>query len=58
MRATQLLNTGDIQTRDVPTPTPGPGDILIKVEAAGICGTDRHLYKGEFPRRKKSVLMK
>ncbi|MEM6987015.1 MAG: alcohol dehydrogenase catalytic domain-containing protein, partial [Pseudomonadota bacterium] len=49
MRATQLLNTGDIQTRDVPNPTPGPGEILIKVEAAGICGTDRHLYKGEFP---------
>ena len=25
------------------------GEILIKVEASGICGTDRHLFKGEFP---------
>lgn len=49
MRATQLFNTGDIRTVDVPVPTPAPGELLIKVEAAGICGTDRHLYKGEFP---------
>lgn len=49
MRAVQLFGTGDIQTVDVPMPVPGPGDILIKVEASGICGTDRHLFKGEFP---------
>ncbi len=49
MRATQLIDVGQIRTVDVPTPVPGPGDILIKVEAAGICGTDRHLFKGEFP---------
>ncbi|MDJ0631402.1 MAG: zinc-dependent alcohol dehydrogenase family protein [Rhodobacter sp.] len=49
MRATKLLETGDIRTVEVPVPQPGPGEILIRVEAAGICGTDRHLYKGEFP---------
>jgi L-iditol 2-dehydrogenase len=49
VRATQLFKTGDIRTVDVPQPVPGPGEILIKVEAAGICGTDRHLYHGEFP---------
>ncbi|MEM9584270.1 MAG: zinc-dependent alcohol dehydrogenase family protein [Pseudomonadota bacterium] len=49
MRATQLLKTGDIRTVDVPIPQPASGEILIKVEAAGICGTDRHLFKGEFP---------
>ncbi len=49
MRATQLFTTGDIRTVDVPMPEPAPGEILIKVEASGICGTDRHLYKGEFP---------
>ncbi len=30
-------------------PAPGPGEVLIRIEAAGICGTDRHLFKGEFP---------
>ncbi|MEM8627148.1 MAG: L-threonine 3-dehydrogenase [Pseudomonadota bacterium] len=29
---------------DVPAPTPGDGDVLIKVERAAICGTDLHIY--------------
>lgn len=49
MLATQLFNVGDIRTVEVPVPKPGPGEVLIRVEAAGICGTDRHLFKGEFP---------
>jgi len=28
----------------VPVPTPGPGEILVRVEAGGICGTDLHIY--------------
>ncbi len=49
MRATRLMANGDLRTVDVPAPVPGPGEVLIRIEAAGICGTDRHLYKGEFP---------
>ena len=49
MRATKLYATGDIRTVDVDVPSPAKNEILIKVEAAGICGTDRHLYHGEFP---------
>ena len=49
MQATRLFQTGDIRTVEVPVPTPTSGEILIKVEAPGICGTDRHLFKGEFP---------
>lgn len=49
MLATRLFNVGDIRTVDVPVPTAEPGDIVVKIEAAGICGTDRHLFKGEFP---------
>jgi len=49
MRATRLHATGDIRTVEVPVPDPAPGEVLIRVEAAGICGTDRHLFKGEFP---------
>jgi threonine 3-dehydrogenase len=30
--------------RDVPTPKIGPADVLIRVEKAGICGTDFHIY--------------
>jgi len=49
MLATRLFNIGDIRTIDVPMPQAEPGDIIVKVEAAGVCGTDRHLFKGEFP---------
>jgi threonine 3-dehydrogenase len=27
-----------------PVPSPGPGDVLLRIEAASICGTDAHLY--------------
>lgn len=49
MLATRLFSVGDIRTVDVPMPQIVDGEILVKVEAAGICGTDRHLFKGEFP---------
>lgn len=49
MKATRLIDIGDIRTMDVPVPSPAPGEVLIRVEACGICGTDRHLLHGEFP---------
>lgn len=49
MHATQLFGVGDLRMVEVPMPAPAQGEILIQVEAAGICGTDRHLFKGEFP---------
>jgi threonine 3-dehydrogenase len=30
---------------EIPVPTPGAGDVLIRVEAASICGTDLHIYR-------------
>jgi L-iditol 2-dehydrogenase len=39
---------GNIEVRDIPEPTPAPGQVLIEVKAAGICGTDLHIYKDEF----------
>lgn len=36
-----------LQIREVPIPEIGPGAILVKVEMAGICGTDVHQRKGE-----------
>ncbi len=49
MQAVRLFGVGDVRQVTVEQPEPGPGDIVIRVEAAGICGTDRHLFKGEFP---------
>ncbi len=39
---------GNVSLQDVPEPTPPPGHVLIAVQAAGICGTDIHIYHDEF----------
>jgi propanol-preferring alcohol dehydrogenase len=43
MMAAQLVAPGRFELRDVPVPTPGPGEVLIRVAAAGMCGSDVHL---------------
>ncbi len=35
---------GNMEVRDVPEPSPGPGQIKIEVRAAGICGSDLHIF--------------
>ncbi|MFJ2775288.1 MULTISPECIES: zinc-binding dehydrogenase [unclassified Kitasatospora] len=37
---------GAFALEEVPVPTPGPGEVLIKVEAAGVCLSDVHLIEG------------
>ena len=48
MHAFVIHSPGSAILREVPTPTPGPGDVLIRVAAAGLCGTDLHIYRGEY----------
>jgi L-iditol 2-dehydrogenase len=49
MRAVRLQAVGRIELAEIDTPLPAPGEVLVRILAAGICGTDRHLFKGEFP---------
>jgi L-iditol 2-dehydrogenase len=39
---------GNVEVRDIPEPQPGPGQVKLRVRAAGLCGTDLHIYKDEF----------
>jgi len=48
MKAAVLHEVKDLRLGDVPLPTISTDEVLIKVEAAGICGTDVHIYKGEW----------
>ena len=34
---------------DVPTPSPGPGQVLVRVETSGLCHTDIHAAQGDWP---------
>lgn len=51
MKAARLETIGGFFVREVEKPVPGPDDLLVRIEAAGICGTDRHLFHGAFPCR-------
>ncbi len=48
MRAAQIEAPEKVRVADVQEPLPGSGDVLIKVAAAGICGTDLHIFHGEY----------
>jgi 2-desacetyl-2-hydroxyethyl bacteriochlorophyllide A dehydrogenase len=47
MKAAVLYAPGDLRVVERPVPTPDKGWVVIAVEAAGICGTDVAVYKGE-----------
>jgi L-iditol 2-dehydrogenase len=49
MRSVRLEGVGVLALRETACPVPGPGELLVRVEACGVCGTDRHLFLGEFP---------
>lgn len=49
MHSARLMAVGDLAFADVPVPEPGPDDVLVRVAACGICGSDRHFFKGEVP---------
>jgi len=50
-----LTGPEEIETREIPVPRPGPGEILLKVEAATTCGTDVKVFRrGGHPRMLKT----
>ncbi len=57
MKALVLEDVRDLHLRDVPQPEVGPQDVLIKVKACGICGSDVHGYDGSTGRRIPPLIM-
>ena len=51
MRAAVLVADRRIEIEDLPDPVPGPGEVLIVPAYASICGTDEHVFAGEFAGR-------
>ncbi len=49
MRAAVLQEIGKpLVIEEVPAPSPGPGQVLIRVEACGVCHSDLHLAEGDW----------
>ncbi len=38
-----------LELQELPVPTPGPGQVLVKTEACGVCHTDVHAADGDWP---------
>lgn len=57
MKALLLSEYNRLETVDLPLPRPGPGEILLRVEACGICGSDVHGYDGASGRRIPPIIM-
>jgi L-gulonate 5-dehydrogenase len=51
MKAAILRGDRDIRVGEVPEPHPAAGELLVEVGFTGICGTDLHIYRGEFKDR-------
>ena len=46
------ITTAPLRWRELPDPTPGPGEVRVKVRGCAICRTDLHVIEGELPRHK------
>jgi 2-desacetyl-2-hydroxyethyl bacteriochlorophyllide A dehydrogenase len=48
VQAVVIEKPGDMSLKEVPDPVPGPEELVVAVKACGICGTDLHIFDGEF----------
>ena len=57
MKVLLLSEYKHLEIADLPEPTPGPGEVLVRVAACGICGSDVHGYDGSSGRRIPPIVM-
>ena len=57
MKALVYTSPNEMTYRDEPRPAPSSGEVLIRVDAVGICGSDMHAYHGRDPRRVPPLIL-
>ncbi len=57
MKAAVLTEYGRVEWKDVPMPAIGDRDVLVRVTYASICGSDQHVFNGEFHPRSRLPLI-
>src|SRR3954453_22106133 len=55
MKAVYFLGEGKLEIREQPDPVPGPDEVLVRLKASGMCGSDLHHLHG--PLRTDSELV-
>jgi hypothetical protein len=56
VRALVYTGPGRVEIQEVAKPTVGPGDVLLEIQAAAICGSDIHGFLGHSERRKPGLV--
>ena len=56
LSAVAPIETAPLRLETRPTPAPGPGEILVRVSACGVCRTDLHIVEGELPPVRASIV--
>ncbi len=50
MKAAVVTEFGSpLQVKDLPIPVPGPGEVLVRIQTSGLCHTDIHAARGDWP---------
>ena len=57
MKALVYTGRGTMEYRDAPDPVPADGEVLVRVAAVGICGSDMHAYHGHDERRPAPLVL-
>ena len=57
MKALVYVGPETMEVQSLPDPTVGPGEVLLEISAAGICGSDIHGFLGHSERRKPGLVM-
>ena len=57
MKAAVVVDLKKVEIQDIPAPVPADNEVLIKVQTAGICGSDLHLFNGTHAFRKPPVVL-
>lgn len=57
MKALVYTQPNQVTYRDEPDPVPAAGEVLIDIDAVGICGSDMHAYRGHDPRRNPPLIL-
>jgi L-iditol 2-dehydrogenase len=57
MKALMLVEYGKLEMQEVAAPVPGADEVLLRVEACGICGSDVHGFDGSSGRRIPPIIM-
>lgn len=57
LRGPAPMETAPLRLEEVTIPEPGPGELLLRVRACGLCHTDLHIAEGELPLPKLPVVL-